>query len=175
MAATTGVRVLADGRTKFTILTTKPADPANPTAAELNAGIDLSCKVLADGFAWSAADSDKVNEPALCTTSNANSLGRDNFETAFTLWRYYLDAGGVDPSADAGFAAVKEKGSTVWGYAGKRDKLATDNWASGDEIQLGAEVVTDHPQDPGQGGFVKYRVPCEAQAGWPHIKVAAGA
>ena len=23
-----------------------------------------------------------INEPALCTTSNANSLGRDNFETA---------------------------------------------------------------------------------------------
>lgn len=35
-----GIRVLADEHIKFTILTAKPANPAAPTAAELNAGID---------------------------------------------------------------------------------------------------------------------------------------
>ena len=59
-------RVLADGKTKFTILTTAPANPAAPTAAELNAGIDLSCKVLSEGFEFGPTDSETVDEAALC-------------------------------------------------------------------------------------------------------------
>lgn len=164
-------RVLADGRTKFTILTVAPADPSKPTATELNAGIDLSCKVLVDDFAWTAADSDKVNEGALCDTSNANSLGRDNWNTAFTLFRYYLTAGGVDPDADAGFVAVKTKGATLYGYARKSDVLATTAWSASDVIQLGAEFTVDNLQDPGAGGWLKYKVPCEAQRAWPFITV----
>ena len=39
-------RSLADGHIKFTILLTKPANPAQPTAAELAAGIDASCNIL---------------------------------------------------------------------------------------------------------------------------------
>ena len=58
-----GIRVLADEHIKFTILTAKPANPAAPTAAELNAGIDASCLVLADNFQWSAADSDRGASP----------------------------------------------------------------------------------------------------------------
>jgi len=164
-------RVLADGRTKFTILTTSPADPSAPTASELNAGIDLSSKVLAEGFTWTPADSDKVAEAALDDTANSNSLGRDNLSLGFTLWRYYLAGGGVDTSADAGFTAVKEKGTTLWGYVRKSDKLATEAWATGDEIILGAEFIVDTPQDPGAGGFLKMRIPCEPQSGWPHIVV----
>jgi hypothetical protein len=165
-------RVLADGKTKFTILTTAPVDPDAPTAAELNAGVDLSCKVLADDFNWTAADSDKVAEKALCDEGNSNALGASNYTLGFTLWRYYLDAGGVDTSADAGFAAVKEKGATLWGYARRSDKAATDAWAANDEIYLGAEFTVDTPQVPGTGGWLKYRVPCEAQRGWPFIAVA---
>lgn len=164
-------RVLADGKTKFTILTTKPVDPGAPTATELNAGIDLSCKVTTEGFSWTAADSDKVNEKALCDDSNANTLGASNYTLGFTLWRYYLDAGGVDPTADTGFVAVQEKGTTLWGYTRRTDKPATAPWAANDEISLGAEFVTDNLQDPGAGGFLKYRVPCEAQRGYPLIRV----
>lgn len=165
-------RVLADGRTKFVILTTAPANPAAPTATELNAGIDLSCKVLTEGFTWGATDSDKVAEKALCETGNANVFGASNFAAAFTLWRYYLAGGGVDAAADAGFAAVKVKGVTLWGYARKTDKLATAAFATADEIYLGAEFTVDLLQDPGAGGWLKWRVPCEVQRGYPFIAVA---
>jgi hypothetical protein len=168
-------RVLADGKTKFTVLTQAPVDPEAPTAAELNAGLDLSCKVLTEGFAFTAADSDKVNEKALCDSGNANVLGASNYTLGFSLWRYYLDAGGIDTAADSGFAAVKEKGTTLYGYLRRTDKDATDPWAAGDEIAIGAEFVTDSPQDPGAGGFLKYRIPCEVQRGYPFIAVAAGA
>ena len=71
-------RVLADGKTKFTILTTKPANPEAPTATELNAGIDLSASVLASDFNWSNADSDRVAEKALADSGNSNAIGASN-------------------------------------------------------------------------------------------------
>jgi hypothetical protein len=166
-------RVLADGRTKFVISTTAPANPALPTVAELGAMIDLSCKVLTDGFTFTAADSDKVNEKALCDTANANSLGASNYTFAFTLWRYYLTGGGVDTTADAGFAAVKTKGATLWAYARKSSALATDAFVAADVLYLGAEFTVDNLQDPGPGGWQKWRVPCEVQRAYPWITVAA--
>jgi len=168
-------RVLADGKTKFTILTTKPADPAAPTVTELNAGIDVSCSVLASDFNWSAADSDKIAEKALCDVGNSNAIGASNYTTGVTLWRYFDPAGGVDATADAGFAALKEKGTTVWGYARESDKDATDAWAASDEIYLGGEVITDTPQRLDGTGFQKRRIPLEMQRGYDQITVAAGA
>lgn len=167
------MRVLADGKTKFTILTTEPANPDAPTAAELNAGIDLSCKVVASDFNWSATDSEKVNEPALCDDANANSFGKSNYQVGFSLWREYLEAGGADPTADAGFEAVKVKGTTLWGYARLSDKKSTEVWATADEIYLGGEFAVDTPQQPQGGGWVKFRISGEMQQGYDFIEVAA--
>lgn len=168
---------LADGHSKLTILASEPADPANPTAAELNAGIDFSCAVLASDFTWTAADSDKVNEKALCTTNNANAIAADNFTAGLTLFRMFdASTGSVDETEDEAFQAVKVKGTTVWGYLRENGKLATADWATGDEIVLGMEVLTDNPQRPqNAGGYIKRRVPMEPQRGWPETEVAAGA
>ena len=166
------MRVLADGKVKFTILTTSPANPDAPTAAELNAGIDLSCKVLSEGFEFGPTDSETIDEAALCDEGSAEALGRSNYQSSFTLWRYFLEAGGFDPTEDAGFEAVKYKGATLWAYSRKTDKKATEDWAAEDEIRFGAEITNDNPQDQA-GGWVKYRVPCKVQRGYPFIEVAA--
>ncbi|WP_435744901.1 hypothetical protein [Nocardioides sp. SYSU DS0663] len=165
---------LADGHLKFTILVAKPADPANPTAAELNAGIDASCAILASDFTFSAGDSDKVNEKALCTTNNANAIGADNFTAGATFFRYFTDAtGAVDPAEDEAFQAVKEKGTTVWGYLREDGKLSTADWAAADEF-LYMELLTDRPQRPqNAGGYIKRRVPFEPQAGDEGVVAAA--
>lgn len=170
------MRVLADGRLKLTALTTKPANPAVPTVAELNAtgALDLSCKVLQEGFTFAATDSDKVAEKALCDVANSNALGASNFAAGLTLWREFATAGGFDPTADAAFDALKSKGTTLWLYGRLMDKLATTDWAAADEIFLGAEVVTDSPQRSEGGGFIKYRIPLEVQRGYPFITVGAG-
>jgi hypothetical protein len=42
---------LSDGHAKVAVLTTAPANLASPTVAELNAGIDASCRILRSGFA----------------------------------------------------------------------------------------------------------------------------
>lgn len=165
---------LADGHIKFTILTTEPADPANPTTTELNAGIDASCAILASDFTWSAGDSDKVNEKSLCTTNNANAIGSSNFTAGVTAFRMFdADTGAVDEAEDEVFQAIKVKGTTVWGYVRENGKLASANWATGDEIALGLEVLTDNPQRPqNAGGYIKRRVPMEPQTGWAEIEVA---
>lgn len=164
---------LADGHVKFTIVTTEPADVDSPTAVELNAGIDLSCDVLASDFVWSAADSDKVAEKALCDTNNANALGASNFQAGATLFRYFnATTGAIEATEDAGYTALKTKGTTVWGYVRKSGKLATDAWAAGDIADLGMEVLTDAPQDISGGGYIKKRIPMEPQRGWQDITVA---
>jgi hypothetical protein len=165
---------LADGHKKLTILTTEPANPAAPTATELNAGIDVSCDVLASDFTWSAGDSDKFAEAALCETSNANSLGRDNFTAGITLFRAFdATTGAVATAEEVGYQALKVKGTTAWGYLRENGKDATDAWATGDEIDLGLRVLTDRPQMPGNGGgYIKRRIPLEPQAGWQGITVA---
>ena len=165
-------RVLADGKTKFTVLTTKPANPAAPTAAELNAGIDLSLDVLSSDFTFGAVDSDKVAEKPLGATGNANAIGASNYQIGFTLWRKFLTAGGFDTANESGWAALKVKGATLWAYARQTDKAATAAWTSSDEIYLGAEFTNDTPQRTDGTGFIKYRVPGEVQNGYPFIAVA---
>lgn len=166
---------LADAHIKFTILTTAPANPDAPTALELNAGIDASCNILKSDFTWSAADSDKLSEPALCAANNANALGASNFTGGITPWRYFDGTTGApDATEDALFAAVEEKGTEFWGYARKTGKLYSADWATADEIYLGGHVITDEPQVPSEtGGYIKFRVPLEFQEGWPFIEVAA--
>lgn len=164
---------LADGHTKFTILLEEPVDPANPTVAELNGGIDASCAVLDSDFLWTAADSDKVAEKELCVPNNANAISASNYQAGMTPFRKFnAGTGAVDPTEDAVFQAVMAKGTTFWGYVRRNGKLATAAWAAGDEIPLGLEVLTDTPQYLA-GGFIKYRVPLEPQKGWDFIEAAA--
>lgn len=166
-------RMIGDGKTKFTICTTKPANPGAPTVAELNAGIDLSFKVLGSDFMWSPTDSTAIGETPLGEKIEANSPGRGVYNAGITLWRYYATGGGVNATEDAGFTALKVKGTTVYGYARESDKDATAAWAAGDEIYLGAEVVNDTPQRLDGTGFIKRRVPLMVQRAYDYISVAA--
>lgn len=167
------IRSLAEGRIKLTLLTTKPANPAAPTAAELNAGIDASCKVTKDGFRWTMTDSDTIDDAPLCVTGKAVAPGPDNYDLAIQIYRYWLVAGGADPAEDVLYDALKTKGTTMWGYVRITDKLGTENWVAGEEIHLGVEFWNDWPQHV-DGGWIKLRVPLRANQGWPHITVAAG-
>ncbi|MDQ0679084.1 hypothetical protein QFZ30_002466 [Arthrobacter pascens] len=170
-------KVLADGKTKFTIMTTKPVGWATKTVTvtEANAGLDLSLDVLSSDFTFAAVDSDKVAEKALGASGNANAIGASNYQLAFTLWRKFATAGGFDTAAETGWAALKVKGATLYAIARQMDKEATTPWVATDEIYLAAEFTTDTPQRTDGTGFIKYRIPTEVQTGYPFIAVAAGA
>lgn len=174
-----GVRSLAAGRTKFTICTTEPADPENPTATELNAGIQADEFLMKNDFLWGATDSEKIDEQTLRQKNKSNTLGEGNFQGGATVFRYWKVAGGADTGVggeDLTYQALKTKGTTLWGYARHTDKDAEEPWAAGDEIYLGAEFITDEPQRPSDmAGYTKWRVPFEIQKAFPQIAVAGGA
>lgn len=170
------VRSLAEGRTKFTILTTAPANPAAPTVTELAAGIDASCKIARSGFRFTMVASDTVDDPELCATGKSVAPGPDNADISFTGFRYWLAAGGVDPAADTLFAAVKTKGTVLYAYARSTDDLATTAWAAADPIYLGAKFWVDWPEfDDTTGGWKKWTTRGYAEQTWPNITAAAGA
>jgi hypothetical protein len=159
-------RLLSDERITLTILTAKPADPLNPKIAELNAvsAINASCLVYADDFTWTATDSERVGERALCETSTSESPGVGAYDLSFTAWRYFDTATlAVDVTADKLFQAVKVKGTRIYPYVRRGGKKYDAIWAVGDEFQLGGEVLTDTPQSPDNGGFIKYKIPLLAQ------------
>ncbi len=166
-----GVRVLADKRHKLTILTTKPANEAAPTLAELNGGIEACLKIASEGFSHTPADSTTVEFKALCGTRE-QVFTDSNFTQSMTVVRDYLVAGGTDPADDVLFNALKVRGTTLWAYGRLTDKNATDAWAAGDEIYLGTRFTPDHPQVPDNPGWVSFRIPCTVQDGWPFIAVA---
>lgn len=164
-------RSLADGKTKFTICTTKPALPGSPTITELNAGIQAAANILASDFTFGATDSDKVAERSLADKNNANALSASNYSAGVTAFRYF-DAvtGVVAPSEDTLFTALKAKGTELWCYARRTGKDATAAWVATDEIFLGAKVITDGPTPPSDlGGYIKFRVPMEVQEAYPFI------
>lgn len=165
------IKSLADTGKRFYVLTSAPADPAHPTAAELAAGLDASCKVARENFSWTPTDSDTVDDPELCSTSKAVAPSYDNADLSFMVYRYWLDGGGVDTAADTLFAAIKTKGTVLWGYYLHTDDPVGTAPSAGDEIVLGAEFWTDHPQDPGSSGWLKYRVPCRANQLYPWTTV----
>jgi hypothetical protein len=167
-------RSLADGHTKFTILTTSPANPAAPTAAELNGGIDASDRILSSDFTFGPTDSDKVNEKSLAATGNANAIAASNYAAGFSPFRYFnASTGAVDPTGDVVFTACKTKGTELWCYARRTGKLASAAWASGDEIFFGADLITDNPQPPSDlGGYIKTHIATEVQTGYSYVAVA---
>ncbi len=168
-----GIKSLADAHIRVAVLTTAPANVAVPIAAELAAGIDASCKIVKSDFNWTASDSDKVAEAALCDANNVNALGASNFSLALTVFRFFNAGTGIaDPTDDALWTAVKTKGTNLWIYPREMGKLYTAAWAAGDEVWLGGQVLTDSPARPDSaGGYIKRRIPLEAQSMFQNITV----
>jgi len=154
------MKVAADGKKKFTLLTQAPAAPSGiPTLAELTAGDDISCAVLDSDANWTPTASDRFNEKPACVKGNSQALGASNYDTALTFLREFLEAGGADVTgADKGYQAVRVKGTTVWIYMRESDKDSTEPWEAGDIIELGGEVVSDEPMRVNNDGNLKKRI-----------------
>lgn len=170
-------RSLADGRTRVAILTTAPADPTAPTKTELDAGLNAAGQILASDFEFSLADSDRVSDmKPLDQETNQESLGPSNTTVALTLFRYFdVVTGDPDDAEETVYEAVKDKGTELWIYARETGASSKDAWAVGDEIYLGAHVITDSLQRPTTtGGYIRRRLSVAVQDSWPNLVVAAG-
>lgn len=171
------MKVAADGKKKFTLLTAAPAATSGiPTVTELNAGIDISCAVLDSDANWTPTASDRFNEKAACQRGNSQALGASNYDTALTFLREYLEAGGADTTGeDEGYQAVRVKGTTSWIYLRESDKDSTEAWSTGDIIDLGGEVISDAPMRVNNDGNLKRRIEFLPQNMIVEVPVGAGA
>lgn len=169
------VRVLTDGMIKLTVLDEKPANVGAPTASELNAGYDLSCAVQTSDFEFTATASEMLTNKTLCQRGNAQRPGRKNHNAAITVYRDYLDDGEADSEeADKGFQIMKVQGTQVWVYGRKINKLARDDWASGEEIFMGGEFLTDVPAQGAVDDEISVRITLLPQDVYDYITVASG-
>jgi hypothetical protein len=150
--------MLSDGRTRVSVLSVKPANVGAPTVAELTAGIYASPWIPKSVWKWSAGDPNTVNDTDLEKAFDVEVPTTDTYDLGFGAYRDFLPGGGFDSTGDALFQLVKVKGTTIYVYARKTDKLSTTAWATGDEIYLGGAVVTGTPK-ASPDGYIKYEVP----------------
>ncbi|MGV0109835.1 phage tail tube protein [Arthrobacter sp. CP30] len=155
---------LADGRKKVSLLVEEPANPYAPTIAELNAGIDASCRILSSDYMLGPTDSDKIPEKELCKEGNANAIGASNYQARMTPFRYWDETtNAAHATEDEVYQALKEKGTEFFVYERDTAKKSTEAWAIGDEVE-GYRIITDNPQRPSDmGGYQKRVVPMEVQ------------
>lgn len=169
------MKVLADGKLKWTLCTSEPADPGAPTVTELNAGIEASRQTLVSDFNFTNAASATFEEKPLAVKGQSMALGISNYDLGATFIREFDPEGGPDVSGDdAAYQAVKAKGTTVWAYARENEKDSTEPWEAGDEIYLGGEILSDAPARVNNDGNIKRRVPFLPVDMRENLTVAAG-
>lgn len=155
-------KTLADARTRLAILTTKPDDLGAISVADLDDGIDASCRILKSDYRLSPAASDTVPDTELCSEGNAVTFGASNYEGSVTPFWYLDEDGKSDVAEDEVYQALKEKGTELW-FVEREGPRYDEPWAAGDTYEV-YEVVTDNPQKPSdRAGYIKRVVPLGVQ------------
>ena len=139
-------------------------DPAAPTAAELTAGVDLSC-VMVTSYEVRADTSDTVSEKAVCETANADTPTAKNYMGNLVLFRDWDDTtppGDWDASTDP-IATFPSGG--IQGFFVRRTGLPYDTAYAADDVVEVYKFITDEPQHSGgtDQGMVKVTVPLHKQ------------
>ena len=120
-----GVKTLADGNTKVTLLAAKPVNKNAIKLTELT-GVgakDISCQILASDFDYGPTGSNTIDEKALCSEGNGQTPGLSNFSGGMTVFRYWDEATGqADVEDDFLWEAAKVKGDR------KSTRLNSSHW-----------------------------------------------
>jgi len=151
-----------------------PAQAAAPSAAILNAAIDLSPAIAWQDFALGATDSDDVDDRGIVDPGNAVTRGFANFEGTLSFFR---DANPDDSTSDFVKAWETFKVPRTYGYLVLRvaEKRWNEPFASGDRVSVFrfvADVITD---DTEGDDSVKFSVNFLPQGVlYPYTRVAGG-
>ena len=74
-------------------------DPANPTAAEINAGENISCAIVT-GFTLNPTDSDTDDTRSICDEGNVANPTWDNYEANLTFFRTTIGTAAEEGTVD---------------------------------------------------------------------------
>lgn len=129
----------------------------SPTAAEINAGTNISAAVAADGTEVTPTDSSDIDDRSIVDAGNVVDPGFGQFNASFTLFRPASTADVNDPYVKA-YNLFKTQ--RVGGYIVKRRFVAYGTTATaGDRISV-FQVLSDHTANDTAGeDSVKLIVP----------------
>jgi hypothetical protein len=169
---------LADGHKKLTLFAEKPANLDALTAAELNAAVDASCRILSSDFNVGTAASETVDEKALCVENNAQALGQRNYVFEISSFRFFDEKGQAekaegDDIGDTVYQMLKTVGTKVWAALRFTSKKSKEDWGAGDEYQW-FEVDMDVPQPADASGYIKAKHVGLVQDGGINLEVVEG-
>lgn len=150
-------------------------NPDAPTAAELNAGTNISCAIVR-GYTLNPTSSDTDNSASICDTGNVTNRLYDNYEGTLTMFREGDATANATSIYEVAFQLFKDPDNRVWVYRrlGKRNDVPA---AAGDTVEgflFSNDRITS--VDGGDNGPIQFTVPLLAQGHYTgYVDVAAGA
>lgn len=150
-------------------------NPEFPTAAELNAGVDLTAAIAWEDYEIASSGSDDIEDRSIIDLGNAVSRGTANYGGTLDFFRNKNNTA----SGNAYVTAFNTfKTPNTLGYIVTRvNKLATDAYAAGDTVSVFKFIATLGRDITGGDTSTKFQVNFLAQGVlYPHTMVAgAGA
>lgn len=151
-------RLVDQGKTKLYWVPgeTGITNAAAPTVAQLNAGTDITCLVVAT-YEVRPDGSETTNERAVCETANVVAPTIQNFMGTLPLFRQFDGTTGA-PETDDGLNLF-EFGEVGW-FVRRIGTPYTTAWTVGDQVETYLFMV-DTPQPAGGSGegYLKLTVP----------------
>jgi len=147
-------------------------NPDAPTAAELNAGENVSCAIVR-GYTLNPTDSDTDDSASICDSGNVENRLYDNYEGEFTFFR---DADTDDTLSVYNTARdlFEQPDQRVW-IARRLGKKNTEPFVAGDKVELYL-FSNDHMRsvDGGDAGPIQFTVPLLQQGNYTGYVTVAG-
>lgn len=151
---------LADANVALVALKTPAADPRKPTAAELNAGIRVECRVVKSTYKLGSTGSSTISEVPLCAKGEGNLPGPPAYEGEFEAFVYFKPDGTLDAEGDGVVWELFSKpGVQIDLYERESPIGYAAQFAEGQKVDY-YRVVTGQPVKPSNRseGYIKRTV-----------------
>lgn len=133
------------------------ADINSPTAAELNAGVNLTCRVTVANYQFGITGTNIITDPTPCDTIEAGAPGMDTFEAGFDMFRFKDTA---DDLAWTTFTGKDLPGFLVERIAQAPEGVNPEDapYKAADEVSvMQGLTLSPVPQSPSTAGYEKFR------------------
>lgn len=148
------------------------ANRKSPTAAELNAGVQLTCAVTVANYQFGITGTNIINDPSPCDEIEAGAPGMDTIEAGFDMFRYKT------APDDIAWTTFTDKGIPGFlveriGQIEEGEDPSDIDYAAADEVSV-MEVLTlsPRPMSPSTAGYEKFRQEFAPQSFVPRAVVA---
>ena len=148
------------------------ANPNAPTATELNAGVNLTCRVTVANYQFGITGTNIVVDPSPCDSIEAGAPGMDTVEAGFDMFRFKTD---LDDIAWTTFTGKDIPGFLVEriGQIAEGEDPADVPYVATDEVAvMDTLTLSPRPLSPATAGYEKFNQSFAPQAFYPRAVVA---